>query len=174
MVRDILVWPHPVLKQVASCVGEVSEPTRALVRDMFDTMYAAGGVGLAAPQVGVLERVVVLDTTCRQPESRALVLINPVIVAAEGEVTSTEACLSIPDEAEDVRRAARVTVRFLDVDGLVQVLVCDGLLAIAVQHELDHLDGVVYVDHVSMLKRGLIRRRMKRRNRGAPEQRISA
>jgi peptide deformylase len=162
MVRDILVWPHPVLKQVASPVARVDDAVRALVRDMFDTMYAAEGVGLAAPQVGVLQRVLVLDTTPRQPDSRPLAMINPELLSVEGETTSTEGCLSIPGEAEDVRRAARVTVRFLDTDGQEQTLTCEGLLAIAVQHEKDHLDGIVYVDHVSGLKRELIRRRMKK------------
>jgi peptide deformylase len=129
---------------------------------MFETMYAADGVGLAAPQVGVLQRVIVLDTTPRQPESKPLAMINPQIVALEGETTYTEGCLSIPGEAEDVDRAAKVTVRFLDVEGVEQTLECDGLLAIAVQHETDHLDGTVFVDHLSTLKRELIRKRMKR------------
>jgi peptide deformylase len=129
---------------------------------MFETMYEADGLGLAAPQVGVLQRVIVLDTTPRQPESKPLAMINPQIVALEGETTYTEGCLSIPGEAEDVDRAAKVTVKFLDVDGVEQTLECDGLLAIAVQHETDHLDGTVFVDHLSTLKRELIRKRMKR------------
>lgn len=162
MVREILIWPDPVLKQKAKPLAQVDAGTRKLVKDMFETMYAADGVGLAAPQVGVLERVIVLDTTPRQPESKPLAMINPEIIAMEGETTYTEGCLSIPGEAEDVDRAAKVTVKFLDVDGAEQTLECDGLLAIAVQHETDHLDGTVFVDHLSTLKRELIRKRMKR------------
>jgi peptide deformylase len=162
MVRDILIWPDPILKKKASPVARVDEPIRALVKDLFETMYAADGVGLAAPQIGVLKRVIVLDTRPRQPESQPLAMINPEIVAMEGETTYNEGCLSIPGEAEDVDRAAVVTVRYLDVDGNEQTLVADGLLAIAVQHETDHLEGTVFVDRISALKRDLIRKRMKR------------
>jgi peptide deformylase len=162
MVREILIWPDPILKQTAKPVAKVNDATRALVKDMFETMYAADGVGLAAPQIGVLQRVIVLDTTPRQAESKPLAMINPEIIAKEGETTFAEACLSIPGEAEDVDRAAIVTVKFLDPEGQEQTLRCDGLLAIAVQHETDHLNGTVFVDHVSSLKREIIRKRMKR------------
>lgn len=162
MVREILIWPDPILKQTAKPVAKVDDSIRTLVKDMFETMYAADGVGLAAPQVGVLQRVIVLDATSRQPESKPLAMINPEIIATEGETTFTEACLSIPGEAEDVDRAAIVTVKFLDPNGQEQTLRCDGLLAIAVQHEADHLNGTVFVDHVSTLKREIIRKRMKR------------
>jgi peptide deformylase len=162
MVRDILIWPDPILKKKASPVARVDEPIRALVKDLFETMYAADGVGLAAPQIGVLRRVIVVDTRPRQPESQPLAMINPEIVAMEGETTYNEGCLSIPGEAEDVDRAAVVTVRYLDVDGNEQTLVAEGLLAIAVQHETDHLDGTMFVDRISALKRDLIRKRMKR------------
>ncbi|MFN0063244.1 MAG: peptide deformylase [Myxococcaceae bacterium] len=162
MVREILIWPHPTLKKKAAPVGAVTDETRALIRDMFETMYAADGVGLAAPQVGVLSRVIVLDTTPRQPESKPIAMINPEIFSTEGETTYTEGCLSIPGEAEDVDRAERVTVRFLDPQGKPQEMSCEGLLAIAVQHETDHLEGTVFVDHISALKRELIRKRMKR------------
>jgi len=162
MVREILIWPDPILKQTAKPVAKVDDSIRALVKDMFETMYAADGVGLAAPQVGVLQRVIVLDTSPRQPESKPLAMINPQIITLEGETTFTEACLSIPGEAEDVDRAAVVTVKFLDPEGQEQTLKCDGLLAIAVQHETDHLNGTVFVDHVSTLKREIIRKRMKR------------
>jgi peptide deformylase len=162
MVREILIWPHPILKKKAAPVATVDASTRELVRDMFETMYAADGVGLAAPQVGVLQRVIVLDTTPRQPDSKPIAMVNPEIVAMEGETTYTEGCLSIPGEAEDVDRAAKITVKFLTPEGEPQVLECDGLLAIAVQHETDHLDGTVFVDHISTLKRELIKKRMKR------------
>lgn len=162
MVREILIWPDPILKQKAKPVAKVDDSIRTLVKDMFETMYAADGVGLAAPQVGILHRVIVLDTTPRQPESKPIAMINPEIIAMEGETTYTEGCLSIPGEAEDVDRAAIVTVKFLDPEGQEQTLRCDGLLAIAVQHETDHLNGTVFVDHVSTLKREIIRKRMKR------------
>ena len=162
MVREILIWPNPVLKKKAQKVDRVDASVRALVDDMFETMYAADGVGLAAPQVGVLQRVIVLDTRPRQPESNPLAMINPEIIATDGITTYTEGCLSLPGEAEDVERAARITVNFLDVEGKPQSLSADQLLAIAVQHEIDHLDGVVFVDHLSTLKREVIKKRMKR------------
>jgi peptide deformylase len=162
MVREILIWPDPILKQKAKPVARVDDSTRTLIKDMFETMYAADGVGLAAPQVGVLQRVIVLDTRPRQPEVQPIAMINPEIIALEGKTTYTEGCLSIPGEAEDVDRAAVVTVKFLDPEGREQTLTCDGLLAIAVQHEADHLNGTVFVDHISTLKRELIRKRMKR------------
>ncbi len=162
MVREILIWPDPILKKKAAPVAKVDDSIRALVKDMFETMYAADGVGLAAPQIGVLQRVIVLDTTPRQPDSKPLAMINPEIIAMEGETTYTEGCLSIPGEAEDVDRAAKVTVRYLDTEGQTQTLDCDELLAIAVQHETDHLNGTVFVEHISTLKREIIKKRMKR------------
>ena len=162
MVREILIWPHSILKKKASAVAKVDDATRTLVKDMFETMYDADGVGLAAPQVGVLKRIIVLDTTPRQPESNPIAMINPEIVGTEGETTYNEGCLSIPGESEEVDRAAQVTVKYLDPDGKPQTLTAEGLLAIAIQHEVDHLDGVVFVDHVSALKREVIRKRMKK------------
>lgn len=173
MVREILIWPDPILKQKAKPVAQVDDKVRALVKDMFETMYSAEGVGLAAPQVGVLQRIIVLDTSPRQEDAKPLAMINPEIIGMEGRTTYTEGCLSIPGEAEDVDRAARVTVRYLDVDGQEQTLACDALLAIAVQHEVDHLDGIVYVDHVSTLKREIIRKRMKRLKASREEPRAS-
>ena len=162
MVREILIWPDPVLKKKASAVARVDDSIRTLVNDMFETMYAADGVGLAAPQIGVLKNVIVLDTTPRQPESKPVAMINPEIVSTEGRTVYTEGCLSIPGEAEDVERAAKVTVRFLDPDGKQQTLEAEGLLAVAIQHETDHLLGTMFVDHLSSLKREMIRKRMKR------------
>ena len=162
MVRDIVIWPDPVLKQVAKPVDRVDDTIRRLFDDMAETMYAADGVGLAAPQVAVLKRLLVIDTSPRQEGQRLLHFVNPVIVKAEGETTYTEGCLSIPGEAEDVVRAERVWVRALDYHGKQFELACDGLLAIAVQHECDHLEGTLFVDHLSSLKREIIRRRMKK------------
>lgn len=162
MVREILIWPDPILKQKARPAAQVDDTLRTLIQDMFETMYSAEGVGLAAPQVGVLQRVIVLDTRPRQPESKPLAMINPEIIAMEGKTVYAEGCLSIPGESEDVERAEVVTVKYLDPEGQEQTLRCDGLLAIAVQHESDHLDGIVFVEHISGLKRELIRKRMKR------------
>jgi peptide deformylase len=162
MVHEILVWPHPVLKQKAQPVANVNDEVRTLIKDLFESMYAADGVGLAAPQIGVLKNVIVLDTTPRQPEARPVAMVNPEILSLEGKLTYREGCLSVPGEAEEVERAAVVTVRFLDENGNEQTLRCEGLLAVAVQHETDHLKGVMFVDHISSLKRELIRKRMKK------------
>jgi peptide deformylase len=162
MVREILIWPHPTLKKKAAPVTVVDDSIRALVRDLFDSMYAADGVGLAAPQIGELRRIIVIDTTAKQPESKPFAMINPVILSLEGEITYNEGCLSVPGEAEDVDRAPVCTVRYLDEQGVEQTMRCEGLLAIAVQHETDHLEGMVFVERISVLKRELIRKRMKR------------
>jgi peptide deformylase len=162
MVRDIVIWPDPVLKKVAAPVARVDDEIRALLDDMAETMYAADGVGLAAPQVGVSKRIVVIDTSPRQEGQKLLHLVNPRIVRTEGETTYTEGCLSVPGEAEEVERAAKVWVEALDRDGKAISIEGEGLLAIALQHELDHLEGVLFVDHLSSLKRELIRKRMKK------------
>jgi len=162
MVREILVWPDPLLKQLAKPVDRVDDAVRRLLDDLSETMYAADGVGLAAPQIGELRRCIVIDTSPRQEGQRLLHLVNPEIVRLEGETTYTEGCLSIPGEAEDVERAAKVWVRALDYHGKPFELEADGLLAIAIQHETDHLQGTLFVDHLSSLKREVIRRRMKK------------
>ena len=173
MVREIIIWPDPILKKKALPVAKVDDSVRALVDDLFETMYAADGVGLAAPQIGVLKDVIVLDTSPRQPEAKPVAMINPVITALEGTIIYSEGCLSIPGEAEEVERAAVATVQYLDVDGKQQTMRAEGLLAIAVQHECDHLQGTVFVDHISTLKRELIRKRMKRLKAERAEQRES-
>lgn len=162
MVREILIWPHPLLKKSAQPVKVVDDSIRALIKDLFDSMYAADGVGLAAPQIGVLKNVIVLDTTPRQPDLKPLAMVNPEILSLEGEFTYKEGCLSVPGEAEDVDRAAVVTVRYLDEQGVEHTLRAEGLLAVAIQHETDHLHGTMFVDHISSLKREIIRKRMKR------------
>jgi len=165
MIREILLWPHPVLRKKARPVEAVDASVAALIHDLFETMYAAPGVGLAAPQVGVLQRVLVLDTRPRQPEVEPVAMVNPRVVAREGTSVYREGCLSIPGEAEEVERPAVVTVEFLDAEGQLQQLRCEGLLATAVQHEIDHLDGRLYVDHLSPVKRALMRRRANSRKR---------
>ena len=162
MVHEILVWPNPVLKQKAHPVAKVDDSVRTLIKDMFESMYAADGVGLVAPQIGVLKNVIVLDTTPRQPDSKAVAMVNPEILTLEGKCSFKEGCLSVPGEAEEVERAAIVTARYLDEEGTERTITADGLLAIAIQHECDHLKGVMFVDHISALKREIIRKRMKK------------
>ena len=162
MVREILIWPDPRLREQAQPVKVVDDSVRALVTDMFETMYGAKGVGLAAPQLGVALSVITLDTTPKQEGVQPLALINPAIVRTEGETVYEEGCLSIPGEAEEVTRAEKVWVRALDREGREFEVEGTGLLAIALQHEIDHLEGKVFVDHLSALKRELIKRRMKR------------
>ncbi len=185
MVREVLVYPDPTLKQKAKQVGRVDDSIRTLVKDMADTMYAEDGVGLAAPQVGVLKRIIVIDTSARQEGEKLRIFINPELSSADGRTKYTEGCLSIPGEAEEIERFAKVTVRALDEQGEQFELDAEGLLAIALQHEMDHLDGVLFVDRLSSLKRGLIRKRMLKfkedRKRspgttadaGAPEPRVA-
>ena len=162
MVRDIVIWPDPILKQVAAPVDRVDDEIRRILDDMAETMYAADGVGLAAPQIAVSKRLVVIDTSPRQPEQQLIRLVNPVVVAAEGKTIYSEGCLSIPGESEEVERAAKVRVRALGYDGKEFEIEGEELLAIALQHEIDHLDGTMFVDHLSSLKREFIRKRMKK------------
>jgi peptide deformylase len=162
MIREIVIWPDPVLKQVAQPVDRVDDTIRRLLDDMAETMYAADGVGLAAPQIAEGRRCIVIDTSPRQEGQKLIHLVNPELVQLEGTTTYNEGCLSIPGEAEEVERAARVRVRALDYSGKPFELDCEGLLSIAVQHEFDHLQGVLFVDHLSSLKREIIRRRMKK------------
>ena len=162
MVREIIVWPDPVLRKVARPVEVVDDAVRRLLDDMAETMYAADGVGLAAPQIGELARCIVIDTSPRQEGQKLIHLVNPEIVKTEGVTNYVEGCLSIPGEAEEVERAAKVWVRALDYGGKPFEIECEGLLAIAAQHEHDHLQGTMFVDRLSSLKRELIRRRMKK------------
>jgi peptide deformylase len=162
MVREILVWPHPTLKEKALPVTKFDAGLKQLIQELFASMYSADGVGLAATQIGELKRVIVLDTTPKQPESTPLAMVNPQILSVEGETIYKEGCLSVPGEAEEVERALKVVVKFQDESGAAHTMETDGLLAIAVQHETDHLNGVMFVDHISTLKRELIRKRMKK------------
>ena len=145
---DIYLLDAPILREVTRPVGEVTEDLRRLAKDMFDTMYAAKGIGLAAPQVGRHERLFVVDV-----EGAKHVLINPEILAAEGSDVGEEGCLSIPDVYGDVERATRVLMRALDLDGKVFELEAKDLLARCLQHELDHLNGKLFIDYLSLLKR---------------------
>ena len=155
----IILIPDPVLRKVASPVAEITDGIRQLLDDMAETMYDAPGIGLAAPQVNISERIIVMDCG-RDEEPDLYKMINPEIVASSQERSVLEeGCLSIPNQTADVERPAHVDVRYLDVDGNEQMLHCEGLLAACVQHEIDHLDGLLFIDHISRLKRDMIVRK---------------
>ena len=162
-ILTILEYPDPRLRKVAAPVAAVTPEIRRLVDDMAETMYAAPGVGLAATQVDVHKRVVVIDTSETKDDLR--VFINPEIVASEGEVVCEEGCLSVPGYYDKVARAEKVTVRAQDREGNPFELTVDGLLAVCVQHEIDHLSGRMFVDHLSMLKRTRLNARLRKKQR---------
>ena len=167
MQRPILIHPDPRLKKVCPPVPDVTDDLRRLADDMPETMYAAPGIGLAAPQVGVMARLFVMD--CVKDDSvpgRPLVLINPEVVwASDEQSTYEEGCLSIPEQYAEVRRPARVRMRWTDLAGAVQEEEFGGLWATCAQHELDHLNGKLFIDHLGPIKRGLITRRMEKLKR---------
>ena len=156
-LRDILIVPDPRLKQECEEVAEVNDEIRELLDDMLETMYAAPGIGLAAPQIGVMKRVVVMDVSDDKEKPQPLKLVNPEIIW-ESEDTSVyqEGCLSIPEQYADVERPLEVGVRYLDENGTEHEIEADGLLATCIQHEIDHLDGVLFTDYLSALKRNMI------------------
>ncbi|MBM3642939.1 MAG: peptide deformylase [Alphaproteobacteria bacterium] len=157
----ILTAPDPRLKRKSAPVERVDDEVRWLMDDMLETMYAAPGIGLAAPQVGVLKRVIVLDIEREGTSTGPIRMANPEIVdVSDEDATSEEGCLSVPEHYSDVERPARVTVRYLDRDGESRDLACEGLLAKCVQHEIDHLDGVLFIDRISALKRNIILRKL--------------
>lgn len=160
---NILQYPDERLHKVAAPVAEVDGRIKTLVADMFETMYEARGIGLAATQVDVHERVVVMDLTEDKSEPR--VFINPVITHKDGETTYEEGCLSVPGIYDTVTRAERVTVEALNENGEKFTLKADGLLAICIQHELDHLMGKVFVEHLSQLKQNRIKTKLKKRQK---------
>jgi peptide deformylase len=159
----ILIAPDPRLRGKAKPVSTVDARVRRLMDDMLDTMYAAPGIGLAAPQVGVLERIVVIDVAGRNEPPAPLCLVNPEIVwRSEATEAGEEGCLSIPEHYADVTRPASVRVTYRDEKGEVREVEADGLLARCLQHEIDHLDGVLFVDHLSKLKRDMILRKTQK------------
>ncbi len=159
----IYTYPDPVLRAVAKPITEINGQTDRLAKNMLHTMYAAPGIGLAANQVGVLDRIIVFDLKPREEGRNPFVLINPVIVEKEGEIVSEEACLSVIDFSAKVKRYAKVLVRGLDMNGKDVEIEAENLLAICLQHEIDHLDGILYIDHISSLKRALYKKKLKKR-----------
>lgn len=180
--RPILVAPDPVLKQVSQPVAEVTDELRRLMDDMLETMYAAPGIGLAAIQIGVAKRIIVIDVgkdkpgadegddsdTKKEKDPDPMYFVNPEIVwASDEKVMCEEGCLSVPDLYEEVERPARVKVRHLDYHGKQREIDCEGMLAVCIQHEMDHLEGKVFVDYLSRLKQTRIRAKMRKRQREA-------
>lgn len=163
MIRPILTFPEPVLKQKSAPVTIITDEIIQLAKDMAETMYDAPGVGLAAPQVGVLQRVIVIDVAGRDESPQLITAINPAIIHGEGEVYEEEGCLSVPEYSANVRRHERVVVKALTLEGHEHIWHADGLLAIAFQHEIDHLEGVLFVDRLSPLKRQLFLKKSKRK-----------
>jgi peptide deformylase len=159
----ILEFPDPRLRTVARSVKEVDSRLRQLIDDMFETMYEAPGIGLAATQVDVHERLLVLDVS--EDKSNPMVFINPEILESEGSQVYQEGCLSVPGIYADVKRSEKIRVRALDRDGQTFELDADGLLAVCIQHEMDHLAGKVFVDYLSPLKRELVRKKLAKQRR---------
>jgi len=162
MIRKILTFPDPELKKKSVPVTIINDKTRELLQDMAETMYAAPGVGLAAPQIGVHQRIMVIDVSAKDEMPELIVAINPVIVYADGESYEEEGCLSVPKYAANVRRHARVVVKAINLDGEEVTYKAEGLLAIAFQHEIDHLDGILFIDHLSPLKKEMFRKKYRR------------
>jgi peptide deformylase len=170
-IRQIVEVPDPRLRQISSPVEEVTSEVRELVADMFETMYAAPGIGLAAIQVGIPKRILVIDL--QEPEEEdgepvkdPRVFINPEILEASNQdVPYTEGCLSVPDQFAEVDRPDRIRARWTDLDGKVQEQVIEGLLATCLQHEMDHLNGILFIDHLSRLKREMILKKLAKQRK---------
>ncbi len=164
-VLPLVIAPDPRLKICSAPVDTVTDELRRFIDDMIETMYASGGIGLAAVQVGVHKRVLVMDIDYRDENTKGtpLVLINPEIAGSSVEIsTYQEGCLSFPGQYADVKRPEKVTVKYIDYNGKSQTMEADGLLATCVQHEMDHLNGITFVDHISALKRDVIMRKLKK------------
>lgn len=165
-VMKLYEYPDPILRQKCSPIEQIDDALRHTLDDMLETMYADKGCGLAAPQVGLLQRMIVLDTNPSDEhpnERRPMCLINPEIIwKSEELVLFNEGCLSLPDQRADVERHERVRVRYIDYNGSKQEILADDLLAIILQHEIDHLDGILYIDHLSRLKRSRLLNKLKK------------
>ncbi len=162
MIYPIVKFGNPILEKPSAEVTSFDDELRQLAEDMFESMYAARGVGLAAPQIGIAKRIAVIDVTFKEDPNARLVLVNPVIINKAGRQRSSEGCLSIPEFREDVTRAKTVTVRAQDLTGKFFEHTGEELLARALLHETDHLNGKLYISHISGLKRDLIKRKIKK------------
>ncbi len=157
---EIVVYPDERLQSESEPVAEVNDQVRKLIDDMAETMYAAPGIGLAANQVGINQRIIVVDVEYSDAAPNLIALINPEITEREGEIAWEEGCLSFPEIHEEIQRSAHLKVKGLDRNGEPFEIEADGLLAIALQHEIDHLNGILLIDHVSFLKRRMIHRQL--------------
>lgn len=165
MALTILHYPDPRLKKVSAPVTSITEEHRTLAAEMAETMYRAEGIGLAGPQVGRLERIIVVDVSGPEQRNSLMTLINPELtpIPEAGRCESEEGCLSVPDYRSNVKRHAKIHVRALDLDGNVVEFDAEDLLAVCLQHEVDHLDGKLFIDHISRLKRSLFEGRIRKR-----------
>jgi len=168
-VLEILTYPHPLLKKRCLEVEKIDAEVKRLIRDMTETMYEANGVGLAACQVGANRRIIVLDVSPMDPEQDLFALINPEIVAEEEEIDHEEGCLSVPDCLETLKRKQKVRVRGISPEGKEIELEAQGILAIALQHEVDHLNGVLILDRMSGLKREIYRKKLRKKKQKEKE-----
>ncbi len=163
MKLEILEIPHPLLRQKSVFVNKEDKEVKKLLENMLETMYAAHGVGLAAPQVGVLKRIVVIDTASKEEKPNPLFLVNPKIIEHSEETSEcSEGCLSVPNQYASVQRYTEVTVEYEDADRIVKQIKAEGLLAIALQHEIDHLDGIIFIDYLSKLKQKMILKKLEK------------
>ena len=165
MIYQIVKFPDPVLQRPAEPVTVFGDELRSLVDDMFESMYAAHGIGLAAPQIGIAKRITVIDLSFQKTPEEKIALINPEIITSEGKLYEEEGCLSLPDIREKVSRAARVKIRAQDVEGNWVEREAGDLLARAFQHEIDHLDGVLFIFRISALKRDFVLRKIRKLQR---------
>jgi|ERR1700728_113096 len=161
-IHEVVKYPDPVLSKPGETVTEFNADIELLVEEMFDSMYAAQGIGLAAPQIGISKRITVIDVSFKERPEDKLALINPVILDRSGKQVEEEGCLSLPEIREKVTRAAWVKVRAQNVRGETFEVEGEELLARALQHEIDHLNGILFIDHLSRLKRDLVQRRIKK------------
>lgn len=172
-IKPLIILPDPVLRQVSKPVERVDDATRRFADDMLDTMYDAPGIGLAAIQIGEPVRMLVIDLSKEDEEKAPQLFINPQIVASSDDISVyEEGCLSIPDYYAEVERPGTVTVTYLDRNGKAQEMVADGLMATCLQHEIDHLNGVLFIDHISKLKRDMVVRKFKKLAREKAPQRL--
>jgi peptide deformylase len=161
-IHEVVKYPDPVLSKRGAPVTVFDDKLKTLVEEMFESMYAAHGIGLAAPQIGLSQRLTVIDISFKKNPEEKIVLINPEIIEREGKQFEEEGCLSLPEIREKVRRSARVKVKAQDVDGNWFEIEGEELLARAFQHEIDHLDGILFIDHLSRLKRDLVKSKIKK------------
>ena len=156
-IKDIILVPDETLKKISSPVEKVGEAEKKLINDLFDTMYNSNGIGLAAVQVGILKRILVVDVSTKEEKKKPMCFINPIIRKFSDDTSIyEEGCLSIPDTFIEIERPKICEVEFIDIDGKINNLKCDGLLSTCIQHEINHLDGKLIIDHLSKLKRDLI------------------